>query len=81
MEGNGVFGEGDFVIADPDRGLLVLEVKGGNIERCDGRWFQNDAPLASDPRAQGSEFVRKLVSRDQKIRISRMRARATSARS
>src|ERR1700730_8953412 len=63
MEGNGIFGEGDFVVADPNRGLLALEVKGGNIEQRDGRWFQNGAPMASDPRAQGSEFVRKLISR------------------
>ena len=63
MEGNGVFGEGDFVIADPNRGLLAVEVKGGNIEQRDGRWFQNGVPMASDPRAQGNEFVRKLISR------------------
>ena len=37
-------GEADFVIADPDRGLLVLEVKGGAIERdgSSGRWFSTD---------------------------------------
>ena len=53
---------GDFVIAAPDRGLLALEVKGGNIEQRDGRWFQNGAPMVVDPRAQGYEFVRKLIS-------------------
>ena len=38
---NGLEGEGDFIIAIPDRGFLVLEVKGGAIEQRDGRWFQN----------------------------------------
>jgi hypothetical protein len=28
--------EADFVIADPARGVLILEVKGGRIEECDG---------------------------------------------
>lgn len=54
-------GEGDFVIAAPDRGLLVLEVKGGVIELRDGRWFQNGAPLEEPPRDQGLSFVDHLV--------------------
>jgi hypothetical protein len=33
-------GEGDFVLAIPERGFLVLEVKGGAIEQRDGPWFQ-----------------------------------------
>ena len=32
-------GEADFVIVDPDRGVLVLKAKGGNI-RCEGgQWY------------------------------------------
>ena len=62
-ENDGIFGEGDFVVADPDRGLLALEIKGGNIEQRDGRWFQNGRAMRFDPRAQGNEFVRKLISR------------------
>ena len=34
-------GEGDFVIADPTRGVLILEVKGGRMELRDGLWHQN----------------------------------------
>jgi hypothetical protein len=49
MEDSGVFGEGDFVIAAPERGLLALEVKGGNIQQRDGRWFQNNVPMKMDP--------------------------------
>lgn len=54
-------GEGDFVVAIPGRGLLVLEVKGGRMELRDGHWFQNGERLAKPPRAQGLGFARKLV--------------------
>ncbi len=54
-------GEGDVVIAAPDRGLLVLEVKGGAIECRDGQWFQNGRILNRAPRQQAMDFVRKLV--------------------
>ncbi len=63
MEESGIFGEGDFVIVNPERGLLALEVKGGNVVQRDGRWFQNGAPMPRDPRVQASEFVRKLIHR------------------
>lgn len=61
MDDDGTFGEGDFVIANPDRGLLALEVKGGLIGQRDGRWFQNGAPMKIDPLAQAHRFVRKLI--------------------
>ncbi len=35
-------GEADFVIAHPRKGVIVVEVKGGNIEIRDGRWFSID---------------------------------------
>ncbi len=54
-------GEGDFVIADPERGLLVLEVKGGSIELRDGRWLQNGQPMGLAPRDQAQRFVRNLA--------------------
>lgn len=39
-KGAAVNGEADFVVIDPGRGLLVLEVKGGTIEvSSSGRWF------------------------------------------
>jgi hypothetical protein len=59
----GMEGEGDFVIAIPDRGFLVLEVKGGYISVRDGRWFQNSKPLDHSPREQAHSFAKKLVSR------------------
>ncbi|MDP3151467.1 MAG: NERD domain-containing protein [Archangium sp.] len=54
-------GEGDFVIADPSAGLLVLEVKGGNIELRDGRWSQNGKPMSQAPRDQALGFVKHLI--------------------
>lgn len=54
-------GEGDFVIADPAQGLLVLEVKGGALELRDGHWFQNGKPLDKSPRTQALGFVKRLT--------------------
>lgn len=61
-DGKNYLGEGDFILAHPDRGLLALEVKGGRIEQRDGRWFSNDVPLKA-PLDQALGFVRKLVRR------------------
>lgn len=54
-------GEGDFVLADPAAGLLVLEVKGGAIELRNGRWLQNGRAMEKSPRDQGHSFVKRLV--------------------
>jgi hypothetical protein len=59
----GYEGEGDFVIAIPERGYLVLEVKGGRMEARDGRWFQNGHPLETAPREQAHGYARTLRSR------------------
>ncbi len=56
-------GEGDFVFAIPDRGVLVLEVKGGAIQCVDGHWLQNGQRLAKAPRDQGLRFARMLRER------------------
>lgn len=54
-------GEGDFVLADPERGLLVLEVKGGAISLRGGHWYQYERRLSRAPRDQAQGFVRRLV--------------------
>ena len=54
-------GEADFVIADPARGLVVLEVKGGRVEIAGGRWLQNGQPMDCAPRDQAQRFARNLV--------------------
>ncbi len=59
---NGFEGEGDFVFAIPKVGLLVLEVKGGNITVEDGHWFQNGNPMKESPREQGHRFKRLLLT-------------------
>ena len=43
-------GEADFVIVHPDQGVLVVEVKGGNIrfDGTHGQLFSNDIPI-KDP--------------------------------
>jgi hypothetical protein len=60
---NAILGEGDFVLAHPQRGFLVLEVKGGRIERRDGRWVQNGKTLDPAPLDQGVKFAKRLARR------------------
>jgi len=60
----GEFSEADFIIADPNRpGILILEVKGGQIEQRDGQWYQNSLPLKSSPLDQAFSFRKNLVGR------------------
>jgi hypothetical protein len=54
-------GEGDFVLAVPDRGVLVIEVKGGAIEKRGGVWLQNGRTMEQAPRAQAHSYMQKLV--------------------
>lgn len=53
-------GEGDFVIAVPDRAIVIVEVKGGAIECRGGEWFQNGEPLKQAPRDQAHRLRRIL---------------------
>lgn len=62
-DGLNLLGEGDFVLAHPERGLLVLEVKGGRIEQRDGRWSSNGIPLEKAPLDQAIGFAKRLVGR------------------
>lgn len=54
-------GEGDFVIANPERGMLILEVKGGHIELNDGLWTQNGLKM-DPPRDQAFKFAKNLAA-------------------
>jgi hypothetical protein len=54
--GRGSIGEADFIIAHPQHGVLVLEVKGGHVSVERGQWYSTDYfghthPI-SDPCAQ-----------------------------
>jgi hypothetical protein len=57
------FGEGDFVLAHPERGALLLEVKGGAITQRDGQWLQNGKPLHKPPLDQAHGFRGFLLAR------------------
>ena len=54
-------GEGDFIIADPARGFICLEVKSGNIELRDGHWSQNGRRMDASPRSQAHSFIKHLA--------------------
>lgn len=57
-------GEADFVIAHPDFGILIVEVKGGRIryEGKTGRWFSNENPI-KDPFKQAREGKYSLLDK------------------
>ena len=62
------FAEADFVSADPDWGILILEVKGGHIRKEGGHWYQGKnmlkmAPLDQAHRCRGILLDRFLERR------------------
>ena len=44
-------GEADFVVVHPQRGIVVLEVKGGDVSHDGRRWFRD---TSTGPRPSGS---------------------------
>ncbi len=56
-------GETDFVVACPKLGILVIEVKGGNInyDGATNQWFSNDNPI-KDPFKQACDSKHNLLS-------------------
>jgi len=60
--------EADFIIAAPGRGLLVLEVKGGQIQVNDGRWLQNGRPIER-PLDQAFRAARTIARRLEEKKI------------
>jgi hypothetical protein len=66
-DGRATFGEGDFVLAHPERGILLLEVKGGRLEVRDGQWFQNGKPLGQSPLDQVHQFRNLLLRRFKEL--------------
>lgn len=79
--GEVVWGESDFTIFHPDRGILVIEVKSGKISSRDGKFYQtsmnsNDEHEINDPLAQAGkskykfiELVREKLSRDERLLV------------
>lgn len=65
----GDYAEADFVVADPEKGVVLFEVKGGLIEKRDGQWFQNGKPLRP-PLQQVHHFRRCLLDVFEGHRLS-----------
>ncbi len=61
---HGSVGEADFLIAHPQRGILVLEVKGGVVTLKDGEWYSTSrtgkTSVIKDPCAQAERNRRAL---------------------
>ena len=59
-------GEGDFVLFDPRRGVLVVEVKGGEVWCERGRWFQRNRNTGAvkdiDPEKQSGDTMYRIKS-------------------
>jgi hypothetical protein len=66
----GEFSEADFVIANPSRGILVLEVKGGIVRKENGVWFQHERPMKMPPLDQAHRFVRVLLGKCNELEIA-----------
>lgn len=67
---SGQFDKTDFVIADPGKpGLLVIEVKGGQIEVSNGRWYQNGHLMDSPPLNQALAFRSLLIDRLRDLKV------------
>jgi len=57
----GKFGEADFLVADPNKGLLIVEVKGGKIKKEKGTWYAYDRELRPSPLKQAHRFKTLLL--------------------
>ena len=57
-------GEADIVLAHPDRGFLVFEVKSGEIQRdAHGRWYAGTRELKPNPFEQAMTSMHALVNK------------------
>ncbi len=59
-------GECDFLLLDPQRGMLFVEVKGGYLRFDGAGWVQNEVPTDKDPFAQakkGMHAIEALVKK------------------
>jgi len=64
------FVEADFVIADPERGILILEIKGGMISKREGHWYQNEERLETSPLDQAHRCRRILCDRFRERKVA-----------
>lgn len=57
INGKVQWGESDFVLYDPDRGILVIEVKSGGISCSDGRWYQTNLKTGEEHQMRKSPML------------------------
>ena len=55
--------EVDFIIAKPNRYVIILEVKGGMLKYANNQWLQNGRVLKKDPELQVSSNCHALVKK------------------
>lgn len=55
--------EADFIIIHPDRGILIVEAKGGKIsyDPVNMRWYQNEHPMKISPFRQATDIKYKFL--------------------
>lgn len=60
-------GEGDFILFNPDKGILVIEVKGGDISYHNRMWSTTDGQgqehIIQDPEKQASDTKFEIINR------------------
>ena len=50
-------GEIDFLLYHPEKGMLVIEVKGGTISYRNGQWYQEDRPIDPVEQAKRNKYA------------------------
>ena len=50
-------GEIDFLLYHPQKGMLVIEVKGGAISYRNGQWYQEDRPIDPVEQAKRNKYA------------------------
>lgn len=60
-------GEGDFILFNKSKGILVIEVKGGEVEYVDREWYSTDYKgyrhKIQDPEKQANDTKQQLITR------------------
>jgi hypothetical protein len=72
-------GEADLVVAHPERGFLVIEVKSGRISRdAAGQWLQNGHELRMSPFEQARTSTHQLLEKLRELPDAPVRWKALS---
>ncbi len=66
-------GEIDFVLYHPTRGMVILEVKGGEIAYREGKWFQDGTPITPMAQVRKNKYAIKALLREKLNREAPLR--------